>query len=329
MTKTEANERMKTISESLFLEFRSFFTTMTNSLGTHPELTGIREGEDISTKIGMTTYPVPPRNQPAFLLIRDEVKAQNGFLRKDFTYNRNEISGTIGFEVFSNWYQNPEERWKAYPGWLLSLFNPDMLQRIKAARGRPETVTQPTTIDFFLFDGATIGEEKPFACVSFESIDLLIQRIRECLPAEWNLESWNLPPLNEKDYWRNFMDVDGKQGYCTNWNRNNGGMIGNMWHIPFRRLADIATVTMIGDDPEAVEGLHKTRLQWLKDYAIQPVFDSRDGTRSFEERRLTHEKALGFRATVREYQKTGKSYRGYNTAILTPATQEIYKRFTA
>ena len=115
------------------------------------------------------------------------------------------------------------------------MFNPALLRKIKQDHNAPDGVVMPSTLAFILFDGAVL-REKPFACIAFEDIGALRERVRSCLPAEWNLERWNIPNLANRDYWRRWFDYD-KNGLCKPdaWDNDNGGMIQNCWHIPFRR----------------------------------------------------------------------------------------------
>ena len=94
----------------------------------------------------------------------------------------------------------------------------------------------PSTLAFVLFDGADLREQ-PFACIAFEDTGKLRERVRSCLPAEWDLEGWNnIPNLANREYWDRRIDF-AQYGWCRSsaWSRDNGGMVQNCWHIPFRR----------------------------------------------------------------------------------------------
>lgn len=204
----------------------------------------------------------------------DEIKSINGFLRKDEAYNHNEKTGTIPFEIFHKWSWNPAPRFP-YAGWILALFNPELLIEIKKKNSpMPTGAVTPSTLAFILFDGIE-GEEEPFCCIAFENIPDLRRRIMDCLPSEWDLENWNLPDLTNKEYWQRYINFD-NHGFSQKWDEGRGGMIQNCWHIPFKSLADLATVTMIGEDkinlsnPDpAQEIIQIERLAYLKEQAIR------------------------------------------------------------
>ena len=151
----------------------------------------------------------------------------------------------------------------------MSLFNPESYSQIKKNNGAPDKVKRPGTLVFFLFHGIPL-QEKPFACVAFEDIERLKDRICECLPFEWNVKNWmGIPPLSDSEYWNQFVKLE-DHGFNRKWDPERGGMIQNCWHIPFRTLADMATVTLIGKDPvfthksAEIETLMKTRFDYVK-----------------------------------------------------------------
>ena len=151
-----------------------------------------------------------------------------------------------------------------------------------------------TTLAFFLYDGdyRNQGSEKPFACIAFEDIERLRTRITECIPSDWDITNWNIPPLSDTEYWKRHIDFD-NNGFSTEgaWNPANGGMIQNCWHIPLRRLLDIATVTMIGESDPRIGAwtaeqydLQKERLEYIKSYAW-----GIDQNMNWKERRITED----------------------------------------
>ena len=196
-----------------------------------------------------------------------EIKGVDDFLRHDYEYNHGEISGTIPFEIFHTFSD------KAYFGWGLTLYNVDQFNEGKRAHNRPETGVEPGTLVFILFDGYEEGKEKPFAVIAFEDIGALRERLREILPDEWNLDEWNMPELSDREYWGKYIDFD-NHGLCACWDTENGGMIQNCYHIPFRRLADLATVTVYGaedpktgaDNPDDYD-MQENRLNYIKQNA--------------------------------------------------------------
>lgn len=288
MTKAENQRRMNQESELLFLQARHRLTTHTNAQGARLTANEKAEGKDITSNYFLPTFR-RSAEETADLFFRpyDEVKAVNGLLRKDNAYNHGETSGTLPIEIFINWSDHADN-WYPYAGWLLTLYNPELYSCIKKVHNAPDQVYTPSTLAFILYDGATLGEEKPFACIAFEDIQRLKDRIRDCLPAEWDLDSWNIPPLSERGYWSRYIDFD-NHGFSAKWNPANGGMIQNCWHIPLRRLLDIATVTMIGESDPMIGArtpdqydLQKARLEYIKSYAW-----NLDTEYNWKERRIT------------------------------------------
>ena len=222
---------------------------------------------------------------------RAEVKAARHFLNRNGKWSQGEVdeSGVLGFEIFGIW---KDDRSQPYAGWTLALFNPEQLRQIKALHHDQTKVEEIDTLSFILFD----DNENPFACIAFENINQLKKKLCECFPSEWNFEYYNLPSLADKRYWKTYIDDGGK---CNKWDKIKGGMIKNMWYIPFNYLKGIATVTMIGDhDPiiqgdsnEVSEATQKKILEGLSERARDVTKKSSNGEIiEYSERRLTTEK---------------------------------------
>lgn len=290
MTKEQNQQRMNRESELLFWQGRHSFTTHSNASGARLTAEEHSEGADITSNYLLPTFERSAEEATQlFFNPHDEVKAVNGLLRKTSEYNHGEDTGTLPFEIFINWTDHPTTQYP-YAGWILSLFNPGLYSRIKRDHNAPDTVYTPTTLAFFLYDGTQIGTEKPFACIAFEDIERLKARIVDCVPSDWNLTNWNLPALSEKGYWQRHIDFDNK-GFSASWNPANGGMIQNCYHIPLRRLLDIATVTMIGETDPMIGAwtadqyyLQKARLDYIKSYAW-----NLDANMNWKERRITED----------------------------------------
>ena len=198
-----------------------------------------------------------------------EVKKQGGFLsadNNDMRYSAAglEASGTIYFEIWLNWL---EDREKMIPGWIFAMFDPAAYTSIrredrkkKEAEGKQVsevTAVTPGVLAVVLTD----ENENPFACVAFEDIPKLLTRLYLLCP-DSDREKWGLPdidgltPAANEEYWNQYTkyyDKRIRQYHNIKWNKESGGIIEVNWHIPFRNLADIATVTMIGSDPDPAE----------------------------------------------------------------------------
>jgi len=171
--------------------------------------------------------------------------------------NGSEASGTIEFELWSNaWGEEGNRRvlkdrsvWTH--GWLYGYLHPvdhnaDLEQRNIDAR-----TTVPQTLLYVLFD----ENERPFATVAFENFSKLVERLKSIAP-------WKLDPWEVKFGRRRFNTMD---------NPAKSYLLDNMWHVPFDMISDLATVTMINQDPELKETekacsrkLQEERLAYLK-----------------------------------------------------------------
>lgn len=271
-------------SELLFLNNRDKLVTMTTAIGARLNTAERAEGADIKAERWILKDKGSATENAADLLLYpyDEIKIVNEFLIKDWTYNRGETSGTLPIEIFHTWVSDPSEDYP-YHGWAQAMFDPDGLSADKKQRNErtgyrynvPEKVYRPGSLDFFLYHGEQL-KEQPFACIAFEDIEQLKRRIMDCLPFEWNLENWNLPPLSD-DYWKQWIDF-ANSGYAKKWDPERGSMIRNSWHIPLRTLADLATFTMIGDQNIDTERRYK-RLQNLEETRLQYIQRQAEGRR--------------------------------------------------
>lgn len=263
-------------SEQLFLQNRGKLITLTTAIGARLNTAERAEGADIKSERWVLTENGSATDNAADLLLYpyDEIKAVNEILTKDWKYNNGETSGTLPIEIFNKWSWNPSE-YHPYAGWILALFNPELLsekkrewnERTRYKYNVPEAVYRPGNLVFFLYHGEQL-KEQPFACIAFERIEELKQRIKYCLPREWDLESWNLPPLTD-EYWKQFIDFD-NGGYTNNWDAERGGMVRNNWIIPLRTLADLGTFTLIGDQDLDTEHRYK-KLQRLEEIRLQYI----------------------------------------------------------
>ncbi len=194
-----------------------------------------------------------------------EVKTINNYLVRGDT--NNEPSGTIPFEIFHRWL--PDQPEKMYAGWLLSDYDMATYNDIKRTHGRSEHAETSGVLAFMLMR----SDNEPFACVAFEDIRALLIRLYELCP---DAKGWGIPDpdtlisATDQAYWRQF----------SKWDQDKGKMIQNVWHVPFKSLSDLATVTMIGnvDPAEEVRNAKyrpctsqtaEARLQALQDRANQ------------------------------------------------------------
>lgn len=285
------DEELDAMGQELFLINQNALTKFTNGLKVRDTSSEKVEGKDIVRGVvlpgvfGMKTGVNTGNNTES----KVEVKSVRNFLTRNGYMSKGimDQSGTIQFEIFGIW---DKDRAKPYAGWTLSLYNPEQLNAIKKLHNSPTTATRPDILAFILVD----EKENPFACVAFEDITKLVNRLNQCFPEEWDFNCFNLPSLADKEYWGRYIDDKGK---ATQWDLKRGGMIRNMWHIPFETLAGIATVTMIGDTDPAITGdsngvskeLQEKRLAWLKNSARDAmVIDETTGEKKqFIERRLT------------------------------------------
>lgn len=141
-----------------------------------------------------------------------EVKTAWNFLFR--TNDENEETGTIGIELWSN-------ETRKQPGFLPAILNPE-----NAATKQP--AVQPLAVVYLL-----MAYSMPFAGIVFDDVKALIARL--------------------EDYGKRIGFDIHAQLPCgedaRDWKPGEALLIQNMWHIPFRELADLATVTMIGGKP--------------------------------------------------------------------------------
>jgi len=172
-----------------------------------------------------------------------EVKSVGNFLTRN--NNRDEESGTVEFEL---WTSRDRKRL----GWLHGMCYPQVHNCDQKKTSRGIYVVPPTSLVYLYCD----KNGKPFAAVAFENFVALKARLMEICPEIWPESDgeWRTEAVDwEKQ--RSLLPVRGE----------------NMWHVPFDMISDLATVTMIGDDPELVEwgyncskGLQEKRLTYLK-----------------------------------------------------------------
>ena len=147
-----------------------------------------------------------------------EVKTISGFLFRD--NDMDEPSGTLPFELW-----NDKRRTKY--GWLLALLYPEL--RLRQEEEQPFHAVQPVLFCFLL-----VSYHGPFACIMFEDFPALAQRLKELAEERgFKLDPEHIPVGDN----------------ATGWQQDDPYIIDNMWHIPFDRVYDLATVTMIGDMP--------------------------------------------------------------------------------
>ena len=117
--------------------------------------------------------------------------------------------GTLEFELWSSGNE----------GWLPKYLHPERYME----DGETPKVVQPAVLVFLL-----MAYDMPFGCVAFEDFGALAERLKE-YGEEIGVDPEN--PLMEGAYGPDAI------------------VEGNMWYVPFDRIADLGTVTMIGDMP--------------------------------------------------------------------------------
>ena len=147
-----------------------------------------------------------------------EVKTINSFTFR--TNDNNEPTGTLPFELWNG------DRY----GWLIALLDPEI-----RLDGEDIHAVQPVLFCFLL-----VSYLGPYACVMFEDFPALTQRLNE-LAAE---KGFQLNPLSEEHPLGVPAAADAEM-----WRQDDLYIIGNCWHVPFSRLSDLATVTLIGESP--------------------------------------------------------------------------------
>jgi len=123
--------------------------------------------------------------------------------------DNNEESGTIGFEL---WKSDKRKT----PGWLLQMLKPDGKKSVR-----------PDILMFIL-----VAYDRVFASVTFENVSALFERLEQ-LSGEMDFSLHEIPV--------------GEQ--ATGFTIPSGLLIENMWMIPFGKLADLAHVMIIGEQP--------------------------------------------------------------------------------
>ena len=202
-----------------------------------------------------------------------EVKVINSFLTRG--NDNNELTGTIPLEIYALCREKEiqdaikDGRDPDFPGWLFAVINPIAYRHMRIVEGWRATADAFDRLAFILKD----NNSEPFACIMFEDIPRLCRCLVELLPPiinnEWTIERTDkiiIPARNDRKYWGKYELFD----------KHTGGIIKTMWHIPFRRISHLATVTMIGNDPRILqtqindheqlitEELQIERLEYLK-----------------------------------------------------------------
>lgn len=241
-----------------------------------------------------------------------EIKTIKNYLTRDDTPQNNpNTKGTIPFEIFHNWPQkgkekDTEELEKLYAGWLLSAYNYIEYNKIKEDKGRPERAEHPGLYVYVLLG----SNNKPFACVVFEDIRATLERLYEICPdpSNWGIpDPRTLKPATEQEYWAQY-------NARKHFNKAYGGMINNVWHVPFESLYKLATVTMINNivpeaevkaswgrcKPEVAEARYKN-LKWVAEQEGREKCFDPDAWTEEENKRIEKLEANGAQVSKRNY----------------------------
>lgn len=261
------------------------------------------KGEMLAKCIGGMDYLIGPHKGKAKFV---ELKSIGSFLERDHGEDYpilNNDHGTLYVEL----YNDSGER----PGWMIHYLKPDrdrtkkldslpdpaiekknspaMIHAHDPATPAPErfpTYFPPHYLIYLLFadDDGTL----PYAAISFE-FDSFKKKLSDLTGEAVSEMYWVLPP--EAALPDRAADIlkPGSRGVCSlteQGRRSHQWMEGRVikakgtgycWHIPMDELADIARVTMIGDEAQIKKyfkaraskkkQLIDTRYQWLKDHS--------------------------------------------------------------
>lgn len=172
-----------------------------------------------------------------------EVKTVSNFLTRN--NNNDEEAGTIEFELWTS-------RTKTNLGWLHGMNCPGVHNNDEKKTGQGIYVVPPTSLVYLYCD----KKKKPFVSVVFEDFNALKRRLMEICPEIWPEDNgvWRIEKVN----WEK------QRTLLPSWGEH-------MWHVPFDMLSDLATVTMIDEDPVLEENektcaleIQRKRLAYLK-----------------------------------------------------------------
>ena len=170
-------------------------------------------------------------------------------------YGINDLScGTLGFPIWGT-TEDLDNDWTGYTreafGNLWRWMNPS----VKNRGSRPMVLAHLLKCKDADYTNSK-ETERFFAAVVFEDVDALISRIVDyAKPYGLDLNDWDSIPIGDE-----------AKGFCVD------GLFlqGNMLHVPLSEIEDLATVTLIGDDPEIIltgrcsEETQQARLDYLK-----------------------------------------------------------------
>ncbi len=139
------------------------------------------------------------------------------------TNDQEEPSGTLCFELWKDNNRNS-------PGWLIEMAHPDKYRKAVCP-------------DRFVF--LLVAYENVFASIAFEKTSELIASLED-LAKGYGFDLGRIPCGTEALSWQPAANI-----------------VGNMWHLPFALLQDMATVTIIGNKPrmrpDIISGVCGTR----------------------------------------------------------------------
>ena len=191
---------------------------------------------------------------------KTEVKAirNKTFLSRD--NNSEEPTGTVEFEMWSNVYSErgrvPREEWTH--GWMHGYIHPEEHTEELRRRNVNAIYTRPSELVFIHYEDA--DADKPYAAIAFDNFDILLERLKELSP--WSLDPWE-------------VSFQGCRRFCPLPGEKRTYLLDNMWHVPLRYLEDLATVTLINEEPHITSGLERKRFDHLKSLATDRHFKFR------------------------------------------------------
>lgn len=177
------------------------------------------EGEDICA------FAPGREDGKYFPNIEVKTDCQYKFLRRD--NDGMSPSGTISFELF---------------GWLYDFFNEKEANERRKERKDGTHCFKP---DAFInvLSRSNCGDDV-YAVIAFEYFEQLAKRLDE-LAVEYfgkHLRPWELPEQTEINFWNRYSRKSGTIN-------GNGAVYKGMWYVPFDRLADLARVVLVGEEP--------------------------------------------------------------------------------
>lgn len=161
-----------------------------------------------------------------------ETKGIRNFITRNEKGGEESPHGSLTFELFEG----------TKPGWLLSLYDLRNFNKIKKAKA-----VFPDKYYFVLMRAG----DKPFATIVFEDVPKLRERLYNLCP---DPDGWGLNGIeNQKGQYNSYWEK------YKQWSDEHGAVVLNNWQVPLKKLADLATVTMIAPEIDLAEERAQTQ----------------------------------------------------------------------